>query len=66
MRHLCLIVEVMSCAVFAAASQDADDNEKRNPWLTRFFYQPGWVHPTSDFVRGDNASGEPIVATGTA
>ena len=46
----------------AADDQPPSHASGENPWFLRAGYQPGWVIPTSDFVEGVNAGGEPIDA----
>ena len=41
-------------------NDQATSLKRENPWFIRVGYQPGWVIPTSNFIRGINANHKPI------
>ena len=42
------------------ASPESSEDDRFNPWFFRLAYQPSWVVQSNGFVKGDNATGEPI------
>jgi len=57
-----LALALVSGAALAHGQEEPEqgDENKPNPWFVRAAYVPGLVLGTTDFVKGDNAAGQPI------